>query len=44
MKLIVKFLFVVALLALAGLSAFAYLTDLSPEQEPVTRPVILDAQ
>jgi hypothetical protein len=44
MKLIVKFLFVVAVLALAGLSGFAYLADLAPEQETVTQPVILDAE
>jgi hypothetical protein len=43
MKLIVKLLFVVALLALAGLSGFAYLADLAPEQETITQPVILDA-
>lgn len=43
MKLIVKLLFVVALLGLAGLSGYAYLADLAPEQETITQPVILDA-
>jgi len=44
MKLIVKLLFVVAVLGLAGLTGFAYLTDLAPEQQTVTQPVILDAR
>ncbi|MFN3823953.1 MAG: hypothetical protein ACK4GW_13785 [Pseudorhodobacter sp.] len=44
MKLIVKLLLVLAVLALAGLTGFAYLTDLAPDQGTVTQPVILDGQ
>ena len=39
---IVKLLLLLAALAFAGLVGFAYLGDLSPVQQPVTKPVTLD--
>lgn len=39
---ILKALVVLALLGFIGISAYAYLADLTPEQERVTKPVVLD--
>jgi hypothetical protein len=39
---IVKVLVILALLGLAGLTAYAYLADLTPAQNRVTKPVVLD--
>lgn len=39
---IVKLLLLLAALAFAGLVGFAYLGDLSPDPQPVTKPVTLD--
>jgi hypothetical protein len=44
MKLIVKGITILVVLALIGLTGFAYLGDLSPQQTIVTKPVILDGQ
>jgi len=44
MKLIVKGLVILVVLGLVGLTGFAYLGDLSPEQGVVTKPVVLDGQ
>ena len=38
-----KALIVLAIIGLAGLTAFAYLGDLSPSQTEVTKPVVLNA-
>ncbi|WP_301460417.1 hypothetical protein [Pseudorhodobacter sp.] len=43
MKLIVKGIAILVILAGIGLVGFAYLGDLSPQQGVVTTPVILDA-
>ncbi len=40
---IFKFLFLLVVLAAAGLVGFAYFGDLSPEQTRVTEPVSLNA-
>ncbi len=39
---ILKALGVLAVLGLLGLTAYAYLADLTPPQERVTKPVVLD--
>jgi hypothetical protein len=39
---IVKLLLLLAAVGFAGLVGFAYLGDLSPAQQPVTKPVTLD--
>jgi hypothetical protein len=39
---IVKVLVILSLLGLAGLTAYAYLADLTPAQNRVTKPVVLD--
>lgn len=44
MKLIVKTIVFLMVLAFIGLTGFAYLGDLSPQQETVTQPVVLDGQ
>ena len=40
---IIKALFLLAILGLIGLTGFAYLADLSPDQSEVKVPVTLDA-
>jgi hypothetical protein len=40
---LIKVLFALALLGLAGLSGYAYLADLSPVQTEVRKPVVLNA-
>lgn len=40
---IIKALFVLAILAFVGLTGFAYLADLSPDQAEVKVPVTLNA-
>ncbi len=40
---IIKLLLTLAILAFLGLTAYAYLADLSPDQGVVTVPVTLDA-
>ncbi|MFT7060194.1 MAG: hypothetical protein ACJASV_002711 [Pseudorhodobacter sp.] len=42
MKLILKGVVVLTILGLIGLTGFAYLADLSPVQNEVTKPVVLD--
>lgn len=42
MKLIVKGIAILVVLAALGLTGFAYLGDLSPNQTEVTKPVVLD--
>jgi hypothetical protein len=44
MKLIVKLLFALVILGLIGLTGYAYLGDLSPEQRQIEQPVVLDGQ
>jgi hypothetical protein len=44
MKLVFKGVVILVILGLIGLSGFAYLGDLSPEQSIVTQPVVLDGQ
>ncbi|MFE3836985.1 hypothetical protein [Pseudogemmobacter sonorensis] len=44
MRTLIKLVFVLAVLGLAGLSGYAYLADLSPTQTQVTKPVVLDAR
>lgn len=44
MKLIVKLLFGLVILGLLGLTGYAYLGDLSPEQRQIEQPVVLDGQ
>lgn len=39
---LLKLLFVLAVLGFAALAGYAYLGDLSPEQDDVTVPVTLD--
>jgi hypothetical protein len=40
---IIRALVLLAILAFAGLTGYAYLADLKPEQGEVTKPVVLDA-
>lgn len=40
---ILKAVFVLGLLGFAGLTGYAYLADLSPEQSQITVPVTLNA-
>lgn len=40
---LIKLLFVLAIIGLIGLSAYAYLGDLAPPQTDVSKPVVLDA-
>ena len=40
---LVRALVLLALLGLVGLAGYAYLGDLSPRQETVSKPVVLDA-
>ena len=42
MRFLLKFLFLVVVLAGVGLVGFAYLGDLSPSVTTVTEPVVLD--
>lgn len=42
MRVLVKVLFLVVVLAGAGLIGFAYVGDLSPDVTTVTEPVVLD--
>ncbi len=44
MKLIFKGVVFLVVLGLIGLTGFAYLGDLSPQQQIVTKPVVLDGQ
>lgn len=44
MKLVFKGLVILVVLGFIGLTGFAYLGDLSPNQQPVTQPVVLDGQ
>ncbi|SEN75053.1 hypothetical protein SAMN05216227_102318 [Pseudorhodobacter antarcticus] len=44
MKLIVKGLVVLVFFGFLGLVGFAYLGDLSPSQNTITKPVVLDGQ
>jgi len=44
MKLIFKLVVLLVVLAMAGLTGYAYLGDLSPVQAPITEPVTLNAQ
>lgn len=39
---ILKALVILAVLGLLGLTAYAYLADLTPTQERMTKPVVLD--
>jgi hypothetical protein len=39
---IVKGVLVLAILGFLGLVGYAYLGDLTPDQTPVTKPVVLD--
>lgn len=41
---ILKALVLLAILGFAGLTGYAYLADLKPEQGKVTKPVVLDAK
>jgi hypothetical protein len=41
---IIKAVLVLAVLGFLGLTAFAYLADLTPPQTEVTKPVVLDGQ
>ncbi|MGQ0566408.1 MAG: hypothetical protein ACT4OK_15245 [Gemmobacter sp.] len=41
---IIKAVAVLAVLGFIGLTAFAYLADLAPEQTEVKKPVVLDGQ
>lgn len=41
---ILKALVLLAILGFAGLTGFAYLGDLTPEQTEITLPVVLDAK
>lgn len=41
---ILKLIFLLAVLGLAGLSGYAYLGDMSPERSEVRTPVQLDVQ
>ncbi len=41
---LIRFLLLLVVLALIGLVAYAYLGDLSPRQETVSKPVVLDAR
>ncbi|MEZ5912096.1 MAG: hypothetical protein R3D84_07630 [Paracoccaceae bacterium] len=41
---LLKAIVVLALLGLAGLTVYAFLSDLSPDQSQITVPVTLDAQ
>ena len=41
---LLKAIVVLALLGLAGLTVYAFLGDLSPDQSQITVPVTLDAQ
>lgn len=40
---IIKAIFILAVVAFAGLTGYAYLTDLSPTQAEVSKPVTLNA-
>jgi predicted negative regulator of RcsB-dependent stress response len=40
---ILKALFVLAVLGLAGLTGYAYFGNMAPEQTEITQPVTLDA-
>lgn len=40
---IIKAVLVLAILGLAGLTAFAYFGELQPEQSETRKPVVLDA-
>ncbi len=40
---LLKFLFVLTVMLVAAVVGYAYLGDLSPEQEDVSEPVMLDA-
>lgn len=40
---IIKAIILLVLLAFIGLTGYAYLGDMAPEQAPVTQPVVLDA-
>lgn len=40
---LIKLVLILAVLGFIGLSGYAYLGDLSPEQRAVTQPVTLDA-
>jgi len=44
MKLIVKAIVILVVLGMIGLTGFAYLGDLSPDQAVITKPVVLDGQ
>ena len=44
LKLIVKGMAILLVLAGIGLVGFAYLGDLSPQQTVITKPVVLDGQ
>jgi hypothetical protein len=44
MGIILKFIAVLLILAAIGVTGYAYLGDLSPDQGSVTEPVMLDAQ
>lgn len=41
---IIKAVLVLAVLGFAGLTAYAYLVDLTPPQTEVKKPVVLDGQ
>ena len=41
---IIKAMLVLAVLGFVGLTAYAYLVDLTPPQAQVTKPVVLDGQ
>jgi len=40
---IIKAILILAVMAFAGLAGYAYLADLSPAQDQVTKPVTLNA-
>ncbi|MEH7826881.1 hypothetical protein [Gemmobacter denitrificans] len=40
---IIKLLFLLLLLGFAGLTGYAFLADLGPDQDLVTKPAVLDA-
>ena len=44
MKLVIKAVLILSILGFLGLAGFAYLGDLSPVQETITKPVVLDAE
>ena len=44
MKFIVKAIAILVVLGMIGLTGFAYLGDLSPDQSVITKPVVLDGQ